>query len=98
MSGFGSNVEWPEAMLDFRDAGTAASERSSMKSFTIKSLLWTGQCLRPLGNLEGLTENLSIVNWGPRMDCLELVCVRIEEVSLLEDCMVLAGNMAQYYY
>jgi hypothetical protein len=43
MSGFGSKVGWPEAPADLRVAGTAASESCSMKSLTMKSLLWVYQ-------------------------------------------------------
>ncbi|KAH8630993.1 hypothetical protein IG631_15570 [Alternaria alternata] len=72
MSGFGSNVCWPPAPPDLRVAGTAIWERSSMKSFTRKSLLCGSQCENNPEPVRLLTVNFSRVNWGARIDVLDV--------------------------
>jgi hypothetical protein len=65
-----------------------------MKSLTMKSLLYTSKLVSHLHDCALPTENLSSVNCGPRPDVLEVVCVRIDAVSMADVVRVI-GSIAR---
>jgi hypothetical protein len=82
--GFGSKACWPEEGPDLREAGTALSERVSMKSFTMKSLLYcyvsssSGQS----SVRQRRTSKVSRVKTGARpAGVRDVVCDKMDAVS-----------------
>jgi hypothetical protein len=93
MRGLGSNECCVATAPDLREAGKAESERSSMKSLTMKSLLWAGQWGVAVSvRVCQCTEKVSRVKVEARLPraVLDVFWVRIDAVSGL--ALLMAGR------